>query len=118
MRGIAFHQRPLPLKFVYEKSSPHATILSQLMNNEICLREKGLKMCSATATQLQRATAAARDSCSARQPRQDYPKISFTFSKIDEFRSAGLFSTFNDAPNCSINFRCSRVNFVGVITRT
>lgn len=47
-----------------------------------------------------------------------YPKISFTLSKIEDPRSAGLFSTFNDAPNCSSNFRCSRVSFVGVSTRT
>jgi hypothetical protein len=48
----------------------------------------------------------------------NYPKISLTFSKIDELRSAGLFSTFSVAANCSINFRCSRVSLVGVSTRT
>jgi hypothetical protein len=47
-----------------------------------------------------------------------YPKISFTLSKIDELRSAGLFSTWIEAPSCSINLRCSRVSFVGVNTRT
>lgn len=51
-------------------------------------------------------------------PRRNYPKISLTFSNIDELRAAGLFSTFNVAPSCSINLRCSRVNFVGVMTRT
>src|ERR1700740_872394 len=43
-----------------------------------------------------------------------YPKISLTLSKIEDPRSAGLFSTFSDAPNCSISLRCSRVSFVGV----
>ncbi len=47
-----------------------------------------------------------------------YPKMSFTLSKTEELRSAGLFSTFIVAPSCSINFRWSRVSFVGVSTRT
>src|SRR5262249_39135732 len=53
----------------------------------------------------------------ARKPRrhaENYPKISFTLSKIDEFRSAGLLSTLSEEPSSSISFRCSRVNFVGV----
>jgi len=44
--------------------------------------------------------------------------MSFTLSKIDELRSAGLFSTFSVTPSCSINLRWSRVSFVGVSTRT
>jgi hypothetical protein len=47
-----------------------------------------------------------------------YPKMSFTLSKIEEPRSAGLFSTLSVAPSCSISLRCSRVSFVGVSTRT
>jgi hypothetical protein len=50
--------------------------------------------------------------------KEPYPKISFTLSNNDEFRSAGLLSTFNVASNCSIIFRCSFVNLVGVSTRT
>src|SRR5882724_7234454 len=48
----------------------------------------------------------------------DQPKISFTLSKMDELRSAGLFSTFRVVPSCSINLRWSRVSLVGVSTRT
>lgn len=47
-----------------------------------------------------------------------YPKMSLTLSKMEEPRSAGLFSTFSVAPSCSTNLRCSRVSFVGVSTRT
>lgn len=47
-----------------------------------------------------------------------YPKISLTLSKMDDPRSAGLFSTLSVAPSCSMSFRCSRVSFVGVNTRT
>lgn len=46
-----------------------------------------------------------------------YPKMSFTLSKIDDPRSAGLFSTLSVAPSCSMSLRCSRVSFVGVSTR-
>jgi hypothetical protein len=53
-----------------------------------------------------------------RTPQLIHPKISLTLSKIVDPRSAGLFSTFSDAPSCSTNLRCSRVNFVGVSTRT
>src|SRR5262245_58527039 len=47
-----------------------------------------------------------------------YPKMSFTLSKIDDPRSAGLLSTLSVPPNCSTSLRCSRVSFVGVRTRT
>src|SRR5579862_7114852 len=47
-----------------------------------------------------------------------HPKISFTLSKNDEPRSAGLLSTLSVAPSCSISFRWSRVSFDGVSTRT
>jgi hypothetical protein len=46
-----------------------------------------------------------------------YPNISFTFSKKLEDRSTGLFSTFDNAPNCSNNRRCSREVLAGITTR-
>ena len=46
-----------------------------------------------------------------------YPKISFTFSKKLEDRSAGLFSTFDNTPSCSSNLRCSRDTLAGITTR-
>src|SRR6266567_1989426 len=52
------------------------------------------------------------------QEERHYPKMSFTLSKIEELRSAGLFSIFKVAPSCSMSFRCSRVSFVGVNTQT
>ena len=50
--------------------------------------------------------------------RPAYPKMSFTFSKKDELRRAGRFSTSRSSPNCCKARRCSRVSLVGVITRT
>ena len=44
--------------------------------------------------------------------------MSFTFSKNEELRSAGRFSTGIVSPNCCSSRRCSRVSLVGVITRT
>ena len=44
--------------------------------------------------------------------------MSFTFSKNEELRSAGRFSTGSVSPNCCNSRRCSRVSLVGVITRT
>ena len=46
-----------------------------------------------------------------------YPNISFTFSKKLEDRSTGLFSTFDHAPSCSNNRRCSREVLAGITTR-
>ena len=88
MGFVALHNGALLFKLFNEKSPPHATILSQLANIKFGCAER------------------------------TYPKMSFTFSKMDELRSAGLLSTFSEAPNCSMSLRCSRVNFVGVSTRT
>jgi len=42
--------------------------------------------------------------------------MSFTLSKREEPRSAGLLSTLSEAPSCSMSLRCSRVSLVGVST--
>src|ERR1700676_95723 len=106
MGRVAFYCRGIAVELFNEKASSHAMILSH--SDRAHAGEK---------PQVQTADLSYIVHPGTFQP-ADQPKMSFTLSKSEEPRSAGLFSTFSDAPSCSINLRCSRVSLVGVSTRT
>src|SRR5690349_1050869 len=86
MRGFTFNCRGALRELFHEKPSAHLAILSRRGHRGKRYRRGG--------ENAQRSDGANR-----------YPKMSLTLSKMEEPRSAGLFSTLSEAPSCSMSLR-------------